>query len=606
MGIISFHTSLEHSLRQNASQRLFDMADAHRQLLMAQLSGMSQQLHTVSIRLAGVQNLEQAQSILEEALNTTDLIWTGVGNDRYESWFADGRRLDLEDCEPYKQALAGTPTLYDSGAENPDGYPGQRTVTLMQPIEDKNGRVIGVAMGGYPAADLTRYAQNVGARYQGFALVLRRDGQLIASAGLLEGMEALTTLQELLQNARLEDTTPQQVMDRLQYDIRDTVVLTYKGKKLLAYYMPLQLKDWYIFSAVPYTVIADDARSISNGAYGLALLFLLLVGAGAAYALRGNRRQMEELRHQQQALRTSEARYRLLMEQSQDIILEYDLRTRLVAYHENAQQLGEELLRGVNFLQRLVEHGVVYPEDAGQLHAALRRVTQNSCCEQVELRLKLAGEDYRWYRMILACVTDSDGAPCKVLVRGQDIHEQKLEQEQLSHQAQRDPLTGLYNKRATFQEVSRILACDPGGVHAMLIIDLDNFKQANDRYGHALGDQLLTAAAQSMSDTFRSSDILGRIGGDELMIFCRQVGSEAVALRQADRLCQRFRQLGQECGTLMNTSCSVGVAMAPIHGSDFQQLYQNADSALYRAKAAGKDGYALFDPQLDGSRTIVQ
>lgn len=596
LGTLSFRSSLEENLLSNASQRLFDMADANRQLLVAQLSGMSQQLHTTSVRLSRTQGLEQAQTILEETLGTTDLIWSGVGNTQYQSWFTDGRRLDLSDCIPYQQALAGQPAIYDTGAENPDSYPGQRTITLMQPIQSEQGEVVGVAMGGYPAADLTRYAQNAGARYRGFALVLRRDGQLIASAGQLEGLSDLTSLQQLLENAQLEGATPQQVMEQLPYDIKETLVLTYRGEKLLAYYMPLQMNDWYLFSAIPYRVVADDTRSISREAYRLALLLLVLFGLGAAWVLYSNRRQMEKLQARQQELRTSEARYRLLMEQSQDIILEYDLRARLVTYCENADLLREPLLRGTGFLSTLVERGMVHPEEAGLLHDALHRVNSGGPGEQLELRLKLEGDVYCWYRLNLACVTDDDGQPCKVLVRAQDIHQQKLEQARLHRQAQRDPLTGLLNKGATVQEIDRLLACDPQGPHAIMIVDLDNFKQANDCYGHLLGDQLLVAAAQCLEETFRSSDVLGRIGGDELMAFCRGVDSPEAATKLAERLCQRFRALGQDCGTLLTTSCSVGIAMAPSHGTTFQRLYQNADLALYQVKDVGKDGFALFDP----------
>lgn len=159
---------------------------------------------------------------------------------------------------------------------------------------------------------------------------------------------------------------------------------------------------------------------------------------------------------------------------------------------------------------------------------------------------------------------------------------------------QHDPLTNMLNKIATRKAIDRILQEDPGRVHAFLIIDLDYFKQINDTYGHYVGDDVLTDAADGLRELFHSGDILGRIGGDEMVVFCRDIKTDEHAGRRAGEVCELFRTLRGQEQELRHTSCSIGIAMAPFDGSCFNQLYINADLALYTAKAAGRNRYELY------------
>ena len=158
------------------------------------------------------------------------------------------------------------------------------------------------------------------------------------------------------------------------------------------------------------------------------------------------------------------------------------------------------------------------------------------------------------------------------------------------HRARHDALTGLSNRRGLIDAVEdKLTAARPGdGAMALLFLDLDGFKNVNDTYGHAAGDQLLRMAAERLLRVLRANDVAARIGGDEFVVLADNL-SEERALALGEMLIGAIAcsyDFGN--GTTANIGVSVGIAMAPDHGTDFADLLAVADAALYEAKTAGK------------------
>lgn len=157
--------------------------------------------------------------------------------------------------------------------------------------------------------------------------------------------------------------------------------------------------------------------------------------------------------------------------------------------------------------------------------------------------------------------------------------------EQLAKTARRDPLTGLYNRRALYEHLVRMTAHArrTGTPVSVLMIDLDNFKRTNDRYGHAAGDEVLCAVAECMRDVLRGADLYGRIGGDEFLIALPDAG-DGEARTVAERLGQAAAAVAlQDIGLAHGIELSVGVASA-VHTTP-EQIVHAADAALYESKA---------------------
>lgn len=167
----------------------------------------------------------------------------------------------------------------------------------------------------------------------------------------------------------------------------------------------------------------------------------------------------------------------------------------------------------------------------------------------------------------------------------------------LRQKAEQDALTGLYNREATRQKISAYLDQVDGSTCALFLIDTDNFKQVNDNMGHLFGDAVLTEMAIGMKKLVRQSDVVGRIGGDEFIIFLKDLASQSVAEEKAQQLLVMFQHLFLSEKRPIEVTCSIGVALCPQDGQDFQTLYQNADRALYRAKSVGKNNFKLFDQE---------
>jgi diguanylate cyclase (GGDEF)-like protein len=171
------------------------------------------------------------------------------------------------------------------------------------------------------------------------------------------------------------------------------------------------------------------------------------------------------------------------------------------------------------------------------------------------------------------------------------------------HDALHDWLTGLGNRELLHREATRALDAlpRPGGGVAVLVLDVDRFKSVNDTLGHAAGDRLLQIVAERLLAVVRPADVVARLGGDEFVILLHDVVDLATARATAVRLLDRVNGQCQVDGALIDLRVSLGVAMAPEHGREFDGLLRRADRAMYVAKAAGC-GVAVFDSQLDDDR----
>jgi diguanylate cyclase (GGDEF)-like protein len=182
-----------------------------------------------------------------------------------------------------------------------------------------------------------------------------------------------------------------------------------------------------------------------------------------------------------------------------------------------------------------------------------------------------------------------------------DITDRKVAEAKLEHQALHDPLTGLPNRTLIIDRAEQMLARARRAQHeaAALFVDLDNFKDINDTLGHEAGDRILQAVAERFQGLLRGSDTVGRLGGDEFVVLAEGIslaaGPELLAERIQHVLKQPFRLAGYE-GSPLTVAASIGIATGDRNSA--QELLRDADIALYRAKASGKNCAALFEPDM--------
>ncbi|MGN0376624.1 MAG: diguanylate cyclase domain-containing protein [Suilimivivens sp.] len=165
----------------------------------------------------------------------------------------------------------------------------------------------------------------------------------------------------------------------------------------------------------------------------------------------------------------------------------------------------------------------------------------------------------------------------------------------LREKAETDLLTGLTNKLATERKIKEYIAQNPNSLAMMFVLDIDNFKKINDTMGHAFGDEVLKTLGRTLSPIFRVSDIVGRTGGDEFTIFLKFLNSDENTLKEAEKLVQFFKDFTAGEYVKYSATASIGAAVFPADGKDFDSLYKAADKALYKAKQRGKNQLAFYD-----------
>lgn len=173
-----------------------------------------------------------------------------------------------------------------------------------------------------------------------------------------------------------------------------------------------------------------------------------------------------------------------------------------------------------------------------------------------------------------------------------DIDTEKRQELELRERAERDGLTGLYNARTAKMKINQLLADKTAPENGLfLILDLDNFKQINDTFGHLYGDRILNDTAQILQKHFRKTDIIARLGGDEFTAYLPGAHNFEHMAPIFDHLVMQLHRTCEENGKKVTISASIGIASVPEHGTCFEQLYFQADHALYQVKETQKNGW---------------
>ena len=286
-------------------------------------------------------------------------------------------------------------------------------------------------------------------------------------------------------------------------------------------------------------------------------------------------------------------RHQLLTRQSEGIIFDLDLDTDTLTCSSRWNEFfGYEPLSR-NFLSSLSQSSHFHPDDFPALHVwadALRRGEDAPAYQEVRIVNK--DGKYIWCRIHAQLQSNANHIVGIIY----NVDEYKRATLALKERAERDSLTKLLNKQSTQQLVTEYLnAQDANQLSALLILDLDNFKTVNDSYGHLYGDAVLTQVGGCLRSLFRANDIIGRIGGDEFLVFLKDLPDMDIVKDRCDLLLASLNKLlARLMPDLEEVSCSIGAAISPTHASNYADLFQRADEALYGAKKRGKNRYKIY------------
>ncbi|TSE33897.1 putative bifunctional diguanylate cyclase/phosphodiesterase [Tepidimonas charontis] len=307
------------------------------------------------------------------------------------------------------------------------------------------------------------------------------------------------------------------------------------------------------------------------------------------------------------ALRDSEARFRSLTALSADWYWEADAEfryTRIEGRSIDHDDMTRELAQ--RFLGRrpwdVPALNLPRPEDWAPLQQAVAR---GEVFRRWEVQRKLADGRTAWFALSGMPMHDAEGRLVGYRGVGRDITPRKEAEAAVHRLAFYDSLTGLYNRRAFHDRVqqAQAAAARSGAWAALCFIDLDNFKDINDAYGHATGDEVLRETARRLQATVRAEDTIGRLGGDEFIVLLEDLSADREqAAWRAQHVGEKIRAALEQPLTIGDLEVvatpSIGIALFAGEGESVEDILQRADMAMYESKAAGRNAVRFFDPAL--------
>ncbi len=266
-----------------------------------------------------------------------------------------------------------------------------------------------------------------------------------------------------------------------------------------------------------------------------------------------------------------------------------DLRTSNLQYFGKGREKLNLPTTKLKFPDDIKINNTIYEDDLHLLDS-LNKAIRSGVDRPFELRFILPSDEVRYFRIIYKTIFDKERKPLFAIGRTYDVHEEKM----LEILSQKDLLTSCYNKITAEKLIVNILQKYKNSKHAFFIFDIDNFKNINDTYGHQIGDKVLEELAKNLQAHFRDVDIIGRVGGDEFIIFLKDIDNINIIKSKAEMIALAFNKtyIGHEKN--QKVSGSIGIALYPSDGKNYKELYACADKALYQSKAKGKDCFSFF------------
>lgn len=463
----------------------------------------------------------------------------------------------------------------------------------------KDGEAIGVLYGCTDLKVFNIYENTILENEKTYIQVIDPDGTYIVKepSGILgkrdnifDGLsrvESQTSLQEIQEKVKNEEPTYIEISDG---ECRETVCFT-----------PLKLNHWCVVTvmdqsritnSIDYILGHDVYIMIIRVAVGVLLLSFMIL-----YFSWQEKRQIEEFNER---LLIDEKLFRIASEKSGVIIMSYIIKTKQLHFI-NPDMFGLKL---PDKIDNAPENFVHYLSDKNKnLHEELHTILKNMENEEGKrtffVTVKHSDQEELILRIQLTSLFGTNGEIRQCI----GVIEDATETQHLREKADRDSLTGLYNRSYAVEKINGMLqefSPAPECVHACVLMDLDNFKKLNDTLGHQKGDQALQDVANILRQHFREYDIVCRLGGDEFLIFVQNIQRNVIE-KNIGSLLKKLTLTYEKEEKKVCITVSAGIYLVKEPGHDFRELYQKADETLYRVKNSSKNGYRIYGQTLNGS-----
>lgn len=285
-------------------------------------------------------------------------------------------------------------------------------------------------------------------------------------------------------------------------------------------------------------------------------------------------------------------RYRIITDMVSDALWAYAVKEDCMRYAMavEGEFPKEKCMR--DYSQKILRY--VYEEDQELFSRFLQEMKDGKTEVKVEARMRGRNLHFSWIGFQAKGIQNSKNE-LEYIGRIYRLEEQKEAERKLYDEAKRDSLTGLWNKMFVQECIEQHLQNYPKEAGALLVMDIDNFKKVNDTQGHLFGDEVLEEVSKVLHAVFRSSDIIGRIGGDEFVIYMKSIDNLSMIKKKAKNAADKVAAIYTGENKACSISASIGIALYPKHGKSYVELFTNADNSLYYIKNNGKNSYVIYE-----------
>ncbi|MGL4790174.1 MAG: diguanylate cyclase, partial [Anaerotignaceae bacterium] len=350
-----------------------------------------------------------------------------------------------------------------------------------------------------------------------------------------------------------------------------------------------KLNNWHVVTVTKEDLINKQVDEIQRDVIilGVSTLGCILLLVGYVIYIQNSAKNNAML---------NEKCFHTLAEQSGDIIIDWDFERHGIKFVNNFEgYFGRNPFTNSSAEDAIGADGI-HPEDINEFRKLFHTITSGHNVDDVRFRVKDGVGEFVWCSFTGVVIRHKNGKPFKAIGSLKNINEAVKKERELIANAEKDSLTGLLNKGTTEKIIKNVLSERRviGEKHSLLMIDIDNFKEINDTLGHQFGDVVIKELSEKLRELFRTDDVVGRVGGDEFFVLMKNFNELDIVTVKAKQVCNVFSKEYGIKGENIKISASVGISVYPEHGSNFEEIYEAADFALYATKANGKNGYTIF------------
>lgn len=300
-----------------------------------------------------------------------------------------------------------------------------------------------------------------------------------------------------------------------------------------------------------------------------------------------------EMKKMQLELLKVKDRYEIVEELSDNILFTYDVAKDVFEASSKILRSMGTRTRIENAIENITYGDILDHRDVPAFIGALSNALSGQRKNSFDARVINNRGDGIWHRIRFYVIYDENGDAVQFVGTLTDVDKEKKEKNRLIAQAETDQLTGFLNKISTALKVNELIREHADG--AIFLFDIDDFKKLNDTYGHKVGDVFLREFTNKLLLSFRATDILGRVGGEEFIIYLSGVGNNKNYIEEKAMQIQNIcHSIKLDAAPEREFSCSIGIAWVPQDGSNFTEIYEKADEAMYSVKKNGKNNFAFY------------